>query len=274
MKSLLFQIKSQLNQREFKVTFALLYVLSIGAVVWNCVKYYSVNYMEIRSAADNFLLVSTVSRPIKMIFTLVFPLLSATLYSGYRKNNEKNGNGLFSLLRMNRNKYIIGNAIVVTVMTFLSLFGALMLNQLLCCIAFPIDGYDNNFGIPQYALAMNYDKGLLLEFWQMQNPYIYNLLYALIVSILGSGIGLVAYGLGLVDKFEKIKAINISIVVFVFFILLMILGQFADIQMLSFLTYIETGHRVGLSEYLAFVLVIYAMGIVLTIKGSKKYEYI
>ena len=29
MKSLLFQIKSQLNQREFKVTFALLYVLSI-----------------------------------------------------------------------------------------------------------------------------------------------------------------------------------------------------------------------------------------------------
>lgn len=230
--------------------------------------------MQVRSAADNFLLVSTGSRAVMMVFSLIFPLISATLCSGYRKNNEKKGDGLFSLLRMNKKQYVLGNAMVVVLMTIVSILFVLIMNQLLCCIAFPIEGFDNRFGIPVYAKAMEYNSNLLFDFWQIENPYVYNILYSVIISVLAGGIALLAYGLGICDKFEKLKAIHISIIVFVFFIFVMIAGQSVNIPMMSFLSYVEAGHSISLLSYLIFVSVIYVIGIALTVKGSKSYEYI
>lgn len=274
MKSLMYQIKSQMNQREFKICFSLLWFLSIGGFIVSCISYYHRGYMQIRSAADEFLLVSTSARAFTMIFTLIFPLIAAALCAGYRKKNEKNGDGLFSLIRMNKKKHILGNAIVVVVITVLSILLVLMINQLLCIIAFPISGFDNRFGIPQYIMAAEYDHKMLLDFWQIQNPYIYNLLYSIMISVLGGGMALLAYGICFVKKAEKMKAIQISIIIFALFALMMVVGQLLDIPVLSYLSFVETGHYTNILSYFIFTIVIYGAGIALSIKGMKKYEYI
>lgn len=274
MKSFVFQLKSQINQRDFKITFALLCLMSIGAVLLNCIKAYGINYMRVRSAADNFLLCAPSSRAIMMIFSLLFPLIAATLGSGYRKNNEKKGDGLFSLLRMNRRQYIVGNAVAVVLITTVSILFILILNQLLCCIAFPIEGFDNRFGISVYAKAMTYDKNLLFDYWQINNPYVYNLLYSVIISVLAGGIALLTYGLELYDIFEKLKPIHISIIIFFFFIFIMIISHNLNIPLLSYLSYVEVNHNISFSSYLIFVSAIYVIGIALSLKGCNRYEYI
>ena len=274
MKSIMYQIKSQINQREYKICFSLLWFLSIGGFIVSCFSYYGRGYMQIRSAADEFLLVSTSSRAFTMVFTLIFPLLSATLCAGYRKKNEKNGDGLFSLLRMSKKKYIFGNAIAVVMITALSILLVLVVNQLLCIIAFPITGYDNRFAMPQYMMAAGYDSTVLLDFWQIQNPYIYNLLYSIMISVLGGGMALLAYGICFVKKIEKMKSIQISIIIFALFALMMVAGQLLDIPILSYLSFVETGHYTNLLSYFIFIIVVYGAGIALLIKGIKHYEYI
>lgn len=51
---------------------------------------YQNDFVFLRSAADNFLLTSTDSRTIRMMFVLCFPLLTFSLCNGY-----KAGCGLF-----------------------------------------------------------------------------------------------------------------------------------------------------------------------------------
>lgn len=274
MKSVVYQMKSQINQREYKICFILLCFLSVGGFLLNCISYYGNSYMQIRSAADEFLLTSTSARAATMVFTLIFPLLAATLCAGYRKKNEKNGDGLFSLIRMSRKKYILGNALVVVLITSLSILFVLLINQLLCIVAFPIEGFDNRFGIPQYMMASEYDRKMLLDLWQIQNPYIYNLLYSVMISVLGGGISLLAYGMSFVKKAEKLKAIQISIIIFAFFALMMVTGQVLNISVLSYLSFVEVGHYTNLTSYFCFIIVIYGAGIALSIKGMKSYEYI
>ena len=272
--ALKYQIKAQMNQREFKICFSLLWLLSIGGFILGCIRCYHDEIMQIRSAADNFLLVSTSARSINMVFTLIFPLVAATLCAGYRKKNEKNGDGLFSMLRMSKTKYIVGNAIATVIITVLSILFVLVVNQLLCFTAFPINGYDNRFAAPQYAYFTVYDSKMLLDFWQIQNPYIYNALYSIMISILGGGIALLAYAVCFIKKTEKMKSIQISIMIFAAFALLVVAGQFLNIPILSYLTFVETAHQTNLFSYFLFLLVIYGAGIILIIKGTKNYEYI
>lgn len=274
MKSFIFHIKNQMNQREFKICFGILCLISFGGVVLNCTKYYHHSYMNIRSAADSFLLVSTSARAVTMIFSLIFPLIAATLCSGCRRNSEKKGVGLFSMMRMNRKEYVMGNAVSVIVLTITSILLVLMMNQLLCLITFPVVGYNNRFGTPEYVLPLEYDENLLFDFWQVQNPYIYNLIYAVVISIFGGGIALLTYGIQLFSFTEKLKPIQISILIFLFFICLTLLGQLMNIPVICYLSYVETAHYIGFTSYVVFIAMIYGLGIGLSIIGMKKYECI
>jgi hypothetical protein len=121
---------------------------------------------------------------------------------------------------------------------------------------------------------MTYDKNLLFDYWQINNPYVYNLLYSVIISVLAGGIALLTYGLELYDIFEKLKPIHISIIIFVFFIFIMIISHNLNIPLLSYLSYVEVNHNISFSSYLIFVSAIYVIGIALSLKGCNRYEYI
>lgn len=274
MKAVEIAIKNQINQLEYKVCFLVLMLLSLGAFGQSCMNYYHAGYMSVRSAADNFILASPGARAFAMTFSLLLPLIASTTCAGCRKKNDTVGNGMFLMLRMNKKEYLSGNAFAVMILTSLTVFLILFLNQVLCLVAFPIEGYHNRFGVPQYLLAIDYDKDFLFDFWQIQNPYIYNLLYSLIISILCGGIAIFTYGVCGLRITSKYKAAQVSVAIFIFFELLIVIGQLFDIPAISCLSYIEIAHRVSLQEYLGFVSVIYLSGFVMVIKEIRNYEYI
>lgn len=204
MNHIIFFVKNQINQTMFKIGFFVLVLLSIGGMVIGYIQNYHSDLIFLRSAADNFLLTSTDCRVVRMMFVICFPLLAASLCTGGRKDSS-----LFPILRMDKKQYIYGNAFVTVVMTIISFMVVLGLNQLLCFAAFPLSGADNRWGLTEYNLINSFQKNLLFDMWSIQNPYVYNLLYIVIISILAGGISLLTYGLGYVKKLEQFRPVQI-----------------------------------------------------------------
>lgn len=274
MSRIIFLIKNQINRLEFKISFFILILLSVGGVAMGYIKNYEKSLEFVRSAADNFLLTSTDASVVGMLFSFLFPLMAASLCSGYKKGKEKTGNVLFPLLRMNKRQFIYGNALVTVGLTVISFMLILGLNQLLCFVAFPLSGADNRWGQLPYELIRQFHPECLFDIWTIQNPYVYNLLYIGIISVLAGGIALLTYGLGYTKRFERLKPVQLSALVFAMFIGLFIGSEFLDISTISFLSFLEPGHSVSTKQYIIFAGCIYVAGIILTIKGKKTYEAI
>lgn len=268
MNHFIFFIRNQINRPEFKICFAILFLLSTGGMILCYIQNYHSDFMFIRSAADSFLLASTESRVAEMFFVLLFPLLAASICTGYGRQSN-----LFSTLKMTKKQYIYGNAITIVWITTATFFALLSLNQLLCLAAFPLSGADNKWGMTEYDLIQGFQEHFLFDIWCIQNPYCYNFLHIAIISILAGGIALLTYGLGYTKILGQLKPIQLSIFVFIIFVILFIFSNFLDIPLISFISYVEMGHPVNVLQYTIFAGCIYIAGIVLTITGRKRYEY-
>lgn len=263
-------VKNQINRFEFKLCFAILFLLSIAGILIGYALNYQQDAVYVRSAADNFLMISTYASVIRRLITFLFPLLASALCAGYRNKNDE----LYMLLRMNRRQFVYGNALVTVGLTMTAFAAVLILNQLLCFVAFPLSASDNVWGRIDYDLIRSYQPEYLYDFWSIQNPYIYNLLFIFNIGFMSGGIGLLTYGLGYVKILRRLKPILLATLVFVLFISLFVLSEVIHIPLLSFLSYIEPGHQIGTVQYFGFMGCIYAAGMLLTVKGKKSYENI
>ena len=104
MECSLFFLKSFVNQGRFKICFAILILLSISGMAMGYAANYQNDLIFVRSAADNFLLPSTDSRVVRMLFGFLAVLIASSLCTGYGRED-----GLFQMLRMDRRRYIYGN---------------------------------------------------------------------------------------------------------------------------------------------------------------------
>lgn len=129
-------------------------------------------------------------------------------------------------------------------------------------------------GMAEYDLLQNAHPECLFDRWNVQNPYVYNLLYILIISILAGGIAFLTCGLGCTKLLGRLKPVKLSAVVFVSFMVLFLLSELLHIPAISILSYIEMGHAVSISGYIAFIGCIYGLGLFLIIRGRRSYEYI
>ncbi len=266
MRYFRFFIRNQINRTEFKVTFMMLFLIGTGGLIMCYVQNYQENLVLLRSAADSFLLVSTESRVICMMYTLIFPLLASSLCSGYR-----NGGVLFSLQRMDKRKYVYGNAAAVVCLTVISFMAALGLNQLLCFSAFPLSAASNRWGMTEYGLMNSYVEGNLFDFWTAQNPYVYNVLFIITGSVLAGGVALLTYGLGYVRALSGLKPVLLSVIVFLMFIALFVIDGIFDFNAINYQLYVAPSEA-SLISYLIFTGGIYLAGVLLTVKGKREYE--
>lgn len=178
------------------------------------------------------------------------------------------------MLRMDKKLYIYGNAFVTVVMVIISFITVLGINQLLCFVAFLLLGTNNRWRLTEYNLINSFQADLLFDMWSIQNPYIYNLLYIFIISILAGGIALLTHGLKYIKKLERFRPVQLSAFVFIIFTVLFVVSELLHIPTINFLAYTEPGHAVNIIQYAVFTVCIYAIGLFLTIRGNKTYEYI
>ena len=266
------ELKNCINQMELKFIFSILWCISIGGFIINCFMYKNSYYQFLRAANENFILVSTSTRAIIIVLALFFPLLAMRIYSGSFKKEERSNLTQLIILRTSKKRYIWSKAIAIFIITFLSFLIPLLINQLLCYLTFPIEGFDNRWALPNYDLIRRYENTDLFDFFRIQYPFIYNLLYILIYSTLGGIIALLAYGVNFVQKFKSIKELQVNIIIFVIFMLSSFSSQILKIPIMDFLSYTPAGKKAHFIGLVLYCLFIFICAITLIIRGCGKYE--
>jgi hypothetical protein len=252
--------KHSLNRLEFKLVFLLMMLISVGSFIFSCFYewgggQYGSSLLHVRSAFEMSIIQGTgVS---VLLSTLVFlsPLLAMVVYSDTAYSDQTSGVYKPILTRISVKTYLWCKAAVVSVVTFFTFFVPLLINQLLSLIAFPLQGYDNNYALPPYDIGIqNYDSGWMFDLIRLQSPLLYNLLYMFIISLFAVIIALFAFTVFLVVKKNRFAVISgVFILIVIVQLIVMIMGsfQYAFVNLLT----PGSGSLLVLIGWMAFFLV-------------------
>lgn len=194
-RMLMLEFKNCIDRKEFKFTFAFLFLISIGSFLITCYRFYGQGLPFIRSAYEVGIIQGVYSRSLLQFELMLLPLFSIIIYSDSYYSDAKSGVFKSILTRTNRKTYVFAKSIVIFTVTFASFFISFFLNQLLIFIVFPVEGYDNNYSLPPYDLGIqNYHSEDLFDLVRLQYPFFYNMLYMLIISLFAALFALIAFG--------------------------------------------------------------------------------
>ena len=197
-----------LSRREFKFIFAILMSFSIGSFLIVCLKNYGQGASLIRSAYEMSIMQGTSTGVVLSIQNMLIPLFASIIYSDSYYSDHRSGVYKNILTRTDTKTYFWAKAIVIIVVTFTVFLIPLFLNQLLSLLAFPTQGFDNNFAFPPYDIGIqNYQSGFMFDLLRIQSPLLYNLLYMFLISLVASLFALFAYGAYFVSNKGKFATI-------------------------------------------------------------------
>ena len=217
--------KNVINSNKFKLMTLIIFIIPTIAFIMSCKFYYSLPINFVRSSLEENFIGGMVSRHIKMWFILILPILSMMICSDIYINQYNNGVYKSILTRTSKFNYIISKVIVVLTLTFLVIFFSLLFNQILFCIAFPLDGIDNARALPSFDIGyLNYSESRFLDIIRLKNRLLYNIIYFTIFGLVSSLYALVSLGISFFIKNAKISIILTFAVFFGIYIIFMTLG--------------------------------------------------
>ncbi|WP_129598086.1 hypothetical protein [Anaerophilus nitritogenes] len=197
-----------INSRSFKFVFSTLLFISLSGYLINCYEFYGNKLSFIRSAFEYSIIQGVYSRFLMETELFLLPILACIIYSDSYFMDAKLGTYKNIITRVNKKNYIIAKGIIVFIVTFFTFFIPLMLNQLLCFIAFPIQGYDNNYAIMPYDIGFqNYTKEFLFDLLRLQSPFLYNMTYMIIISLCAALFALLGYSIYFIYKKNRMSVI-------------------------------------------------------------------
>ncbi|MDD5622212.1 MAG: hypothetical protein PHQ09_03480 [Actinomycetota bacterium] len=239
MKQMLsIEFRNCINRREFKIVFLILFLISIAAYLIECFKYYGGNLSSIRSAYDACIVKSSYSLFIIQFEAFLAPILALPVYSDSYYTDCRCGVHKYIMTRTNMKTYIASKGIIIFTVTFFIFFIPLLINQLLAFIAFPLNGYDNIFGLPLYYLY--YNKEYLFDFIRLQWPYLFNLIWMFFLSLFAGLFALLGYSMYFIFKKNRI---SVLIGLYMFFVLSELLLALLGFYRLSLLEYMFSTTR-------------------------------
>ncbi|MFL0194084.1 hypothetical protein ACJDU8_00545 [Clostridium sp. WILCCON 0269] len=221
---LILEFKNCIANVKFKIVLMVLLLMSILGYLVNCYSSYKLPLSQVRGAYEVSLIQGIQSSNILGIMIVFIPLLSNIVYSDSYYVDSHTGVYKNIITRVNKRHYIISKAIVILTVTFFVFFIPLLLNQLLCLITYPVEGIDHNYCFPAYDIGyQNYTANWLFELTRFNNPFLYNVIYMIIISIFASLFGLIGYIISLIYNKKRF------IIVIAPFILNIVIEIFIDI---------------------------------------------
>ncbi|WP_339368707.1 hypothetical protein [Paenibacillus elgii] len=263
MKSMIkFELKNCLLRREAIYIFAAMCLMNIIAYLITVYSYYGNPLSSIRSAFDLSILTGHPSRFLYQTFIILLPLLSALIYADSYFTDLKSGVYKQIITRTKQSDYIGAKILTVVIVTFFFTFIPLMLNQLLCLIAFPSVGFDNNFAYPAYDIGyQNYDTSYWLDLTRVQHPFLYNILFMCTASIFSVLFALWTFAISML--FPKGRLVVISSVFFLqLFYSFMV--EILNVRSLSFFNFVIPLSQTTSLHFISIVLVmlVISLGII------------
>lgn len=194
-RMLILEFKNCLNRKEFQWIFAIIMLVSIGGFLLACADYYGAGMMTVRSAYEMSLLQSTSTWTVFSTLLVLLPLLAVIIYSDSHYSDVQSGVYKSIITRVDHRIYVWAKAIVLFVVTFCTFFIPLLVNQALCLVTFPVQGWDNNYAFPPYDIGFqNFDPTGMFDLLRLQSPMLFNLLFMVLVSFIAAMFALLAYG--------------------------------------------------------------------------------
>lgn len=274
IKQVRIEIKNAMNQIEFKVLFAAIFLISLISILLNCFQDYGHNILFIRSYIDNSMYISIKARPIMSVFEYLSPLIVMMIYSSSKWKEEKNGMQSMIITRLNKKEYYLSKFIANFIIVFgVVLFSGLM-NLLISYIVYPTVGFDNRWGIPVYDLIQRYDNRALLDLLRIQNPFVYILVKNIIVSTFLATISNIPYCLSFIKHFKEMEFIQICIMTFIAIAVASVIGVIFHISFINYISYMYVDARISFSSVCLSIIVLNIAEVLILFKGMKKYETI
>lgn len=274
IKQVRIEIKNAVNQIEFKVLFAAIFLISLISILLNCFQDYGRNILFIRSYIDNSMYISIKARPIMSVFEYLSPLIVMMIYSSSKWKEEKNGMQSMIITRLNKKEYYLSKFIANFIIVFgVVLFSGLM-NLLISYIVYPTVGFDNRWGIPVYDLIQRYDNRALLDLLRIQNPFVYILVKNIIVSTFLATISNIPYCLSFIKHFKEMEFIQICIMTFIAIAVASVIGVIFHISFINYISYMYVDARISFSSVCLSIIVLNITEVLILFKGMKKYETI
>ena len=198
-KSLKTELKMLTNRNQFQVMLLFGVTLSITAFLIDCLVWFSQSIEQVPPAYGTWMGTSLYSNIVTATLFMLMPLYASIAYSDMFYVNQKSGYNNFIFTRSSRKNNVTSNAIMVFISGFIIVFLPLLLNQILCLIAFPFEN-TTNLGIATYKAIQvhyNYPLGGLSYHY----PYLYNLVYCFIPAFFGGAFATLTLGISFwVDK--------------------------------------------------------------------------
>lgn len=139
-----------------------------------------------------------VAHVLEMLLLILLPFVAALAFSYCHFDNVQSGVIKTLIHRVGAGAYYRTNAVTVFFAGFLVIFLPLVLEQLVLCIAFPLQTPMN---IATWPVVDDYTKALLIPdqfaFLQMNYPYLYNFLLCLVPSVTAGIFAFCSYTLSL-----------------------------------------------------------------------------
>lgn len=207
------ELKNCLHRKEFKMIFLIMMLISMGSFLFSCFykwggNQYGGSLLQVRSAYE----VSIIQGGGGLIIsTLCFllPLFAVIIYSDTYYSDSQSGVYKSILTRTSPTVFLWAKSLVIAMVTFLTFFIPLLINQLLCLIAFPVNGFDNNQGLPPYDIGIqNYSVEWMFDLIRLQSPFLYNLIYITLISLTATFFALFAYAAYFVIQKGKFAVIS------------------------------------------------------------------
>ena len=263
------ELLSCFKRKEIHFVMLFLIILSLLAYGMECIAFYGSEMSFIRSSNESTIFSGVYSGSIRYTILLMLPFISSLIFSDSFYRDYHSGVFKGIVTRVRKSDYILSQATVVFLSTFLTFFIALFLNLVIVKVTFPAVGFDNNYGIPPYDIGIqNFDEKSFLDFMRIQSPFGFNLLNLFILSFFAGLLSLFTYGLYFLflDK-NRIYGIFFSFLCYIVTIIgLPVLG-FSD---LSLPNQLQPGHEGTVLPLIVWGIILAAVSACLIVwKGIK-----
>lgn len=236
----LFKIYSKIvvKRNEFKIVLFLCSLLTIISFVMNMTYVSGLDPSMINAASEMWVGIS--GRAFRGILLFIMPIFAAVPFSDIYYDFSKSGFSNLLLTRMNKYRFLLTTGIIVFISGAVVLMIPLILNQILCLIAFPL----NN----SFSINTSYGIDSLFYPININSPYLYNLIYTIIISIFSGSFSVLSY---IISLFYKKSRISVVLIPFVLYIIVDFTTHALQIAQYSLYYMLTPGHThaYGLKEH-------------------------
>ena len=217
------EMKKITERKQFWIILIFLTAIVFTDFWFTCENYQETLLSNIPSAFDLIVINSYYDGSIGMFFFRSFPfiLIASLIGSDVFYSEKERGIHNYIFTRISAKKYIRYQVSAVMMVTFLTIVFVIIISQCLALMVFPVQGYMIEDKTAYNVLLTT--PGYILSGLRATNPYLNNIIYAIIWGITGGMFSLFSYALSFIHQMKRYTILMIPMLLYLIYTIVMTL---------------------------------------------------